>query len=130
MKRLHLHIICFALMLLPSLAYSDFSEDYFECMGNIDYGAFKNTQMMVCVTAEIERQDVVLNREYQKLRRSLSQSQNSALVQAQRSWLGFRENWCRFEEMTDFAPGGELNYKYCILSTTRDQINRIISQQF
>lgn len=118
-----------ALMSLPTFADTPYSAHYWECMDNIDYGAFKNTQMGVCVDAELERQDVILNREYQLLRGSFSQEQKTALLNAQRAWLQYRENWCQLESITDTAPGGVLNYKFCMMSRTAEQINLMMSLQ-
>lgn len=117
------------LMSLTASAETEHSQQYYECLDNIDYGAFKNSQLDNCVEGELERQDVVLNREYQLLRGSFSQSQQSALLDAQRAWLTFRENWCQLEKVTDFAPGGELNYKLCMMGRTAEQIDLIMSLQ-
>ena len=118
-----------ALMSLSTFAETPYSDQYWECMENIDYGAFKNTQMESCVDAELEKQDVILNREYQLLRGSFSQEQKTALLNAQRAWLQYRENWCQLESMTDTAPGGVLNYKFCMMSRTAEQINLMMSLQ-
>lgn len=117
------------LMSLPAFAETTYSEQYYECLGNIDDGAVRNSQLGNCVENELERQDVVLNREYQLLRESFSEDQKSALLQAQRAWLAFRENWCQLEKVTDYAPGGELNYKLCMMSRTAEQIDLLVSLQ-
>jgi uncharacterized protein YecT (DUF1311 family) len=122
-------ICAIALISSSTFAETPYSVQYQECMDNIDYGAFKNTQMQSCVDAELERQDVILNREYQLLRGSFSQEQKAYLLDAQRAWLQFRENWCQLESTTDFAPGGVLNYKFCMMSRTAEQINLIMSLQ-
>ena len=121
---------CFTgLMSLPVAAETAHSDQYYACLDNIDDSAFRNSQLDNCVEGELERQDVVLNREYQQLRGSFSEDQQSALLDAQRAWLTFRENWCQLESVTDYAPGGELNYKLCMMSRTAEQIDLIMSLQ-
>lgn len=121
---------CFTgLISLPVAAETMHSKQYYACLDNIDDSAFRNSQLDNCVEGELERQDVVLNREYQQLRGSFSQEQQSALLAGQRAWLNFRERWCQLEGVTDYAPGGELNYKLCMMSQTAKQIDLIVSLQ-
>lgn len=122
--------VCFTgLVSLPVAAETAYSDQYYACLDNIDDSAFRNSQLDNCVEGELERQDVVLNREYQQLRGSFSQDQQSALLAGQRAWLNFRESWCQLEGVTDYAPGGELNYKLCMMSQTAKQIDLIVSLQ-
>ncbi|NDP62964.1 MAG: DUF1311 domain-containing protein [Polaromonas sp.] len=63
------------------------------------------------------------------MRKNLSSEQNELLTKGQRSWLKFREDWCRFEEVSPSAPGGVANYNFCLLETTGKQIEAIKSFQ-
>lgn len=110
-------------------AQSKPSAQYEKCMDAVDFGAFKNSQWISCAEQEIKRQDVALNAEYNKLRKALTAEQKEALTKAQRAWLKFREDWCRFEEVGPSAPGGEANYHFCIIELTNKQIDRIKSSQ-
>lgn len=103
-------------------AQSKRSPQHEKCMDSIDYGAMKNSQMATCSAEEVKRQDVTLNAEYRRLRESLSPAQRESLLTAQRSWLKFREDWCRFEEVAPTAPGGLANYYFCLLEVTDRQI--------
>ncbi len=94
-------------------------------MDNVDLGAFKNTQWASCAAAEIERQDVILNAEYKKLKNSLSSEQKGFLTKAQKSWLKFREDWCRFEEDGPTGLVGAAGYNLCIMEITNKQIDAI-----
>ena len=61
---------CFTgLMSLPVAAETAHSDQYYACLDNIDDSAFRNSQLDNCVEGELERQDVVLNREeaFQKI---------------------------------------------------------------
>lgn len=107
------------------LAESQRSRQYINCMESVDLGGFKNSQWADCMTAELQRQDVELNIQYRNLRSSLSTEERNALTQAQRTWLKFREQWCRFEEQSPIAPGGTVNYLSCLLRLTDQQIEAI-----
>lgn len=109
----------------PVLAGSQRSKQYANCMDSVDYGAFKNSQWAECMSAELQRQDVELNIQYRNLRGALSAQERETLTQAQRTWLKFREEWCRFEEQSPMAPGGTVNYLSCLLRVTDQQIDAI-----
>jgi len=98
-------------------------------MDNVDLGAVKNSQWASCAEQEIKRQDVILNSEYKKLRESLSTEQDASLVTAQKSWLTFREDWCRFAETSEEAPGGINNYHFCIIELTSRKIDQLRGYQ-
>lgn len=105
------------------------SAQYQKCMDSVDLGAMKNSQWAACAAQELKRQDATLNAEYNKLRKALSAEQKEALTKAQKSWLKFREDWCRFEEVGPSAPGGEANYNFCVMELTNKQIDKIKESQ-
>ena len=121
--------ICAALS-TTALAESKRSPKYEKCMESVDLGGFKNTQWATCNEQELKLQDATLNSEYTKLRKSLSPDQRELLTKGQKSWLKFREDWCRFEEQGPSAPGGIANYSFCLLEITDKQINIIKGLQF
>lgn len=99
-----------------------------KCIERIDHSAMKNSQLTSCATQEIKRQDATLNAEYNGLRGSLSVEQKEQLTRAQKSWLKFREEWCRFEEIGPSEPGGEAGRALCIIDMTNRQIDLIKAQ--
>ncbi|WP_164155260.1 lysozyme inhibitor LprI family protein [Sandarakinorhabdus rubra] len=101
------------------------SKMFDDCMESVNFGAGKDIQWAACYADELARQDKTLNRVYGILRSRSDQAARARLVVGQRSWLTFRENWCRFEEVSDSAPGGEVNYQACMLEMTLEQINRL-----
>ena len=109
----------------PTLSFAERSSQYQKCMDSVDLGAFKNTQFIACAEKELKLQDGTLNAEYNKLRKNLSSEQKEFLTRGQRAWLKFREDWCRFEESHPSAPGGIVNYGFCLLETTDKQISLI-----
>ena len=109
----------------PTLSFAERSSQYQKCMDGVDLGAFKNTQFIACAEKELKLQDGTLNAEYNKLRKNLSPEQKEFLTKGQRAWLKFREDWCRFEESHPQAPGGMVNYSFCLLEVTDKQISLI-----
>ena len=105
------------------------SAQYQKCMDSVDLGAMKNSQWAACAAQELKRQDATLNAEYNKLRKALTAEQKEALTKAQKSWLKFREDWCRFEEVGPSAPGDEANYNFCVMELTNKQIDKIKESQ-
>ena len=122
-------VLLLAVFSLSAYAESKRSPQYEKCMDSVDLGASKNSQWASCSEQELKRQDVILNAEYNKLRKNLSAEQRALLTKGQKSWLKFREDWCRFEEQSASAPGGVVNYYFCLLDTTEKQIGRIKEQQ-
>lgn len=104
------------------------TQAFVDCMDNVNLGAFKNSQWEACALEEITRQDAVLNTQYRAVRNALSTEQKEAMLKGQRAWLKYREDWCRFEEVGETAPGGNANYLFCILDLTDQQIARIKDQ--
>jgi len=97
------------------------------CMDAVDLGAFKNTQWEACYAEELVRQDTVLNDTYRRLANSLDADARASLVTGERSWLAYREHWCRFEAKSQMAPGGDVNRAACLVELTLRQINRLDS---
>ncbi len=113
-----------------AIAESSRSDEYQNCMDRINDDEFRRYQFMDCVTEELTRQDAILNTEYKILKNSLSEEQKNQLVKAQRAWLKYREDWCRFDENGLQAPGGSINYTLCLLDITDVQIDLIKNQQY
>lgn len=96
-----------------------------KCMSDVDLGAFKNTQWGVCYEAELVRQNKRLEQEYKNLQGKYKGHDLKLLVAAKKSWLAYREKWCRYEEMLPIAPTPYVNYSACLVDTTIEQINKI-----
>jgi uncharacterized protein YecT (DUF1311 family) len=118
-----------ALPLASAHAESKRSDEYTRCMDNVDLSAFKTSRFAACAEAELKRQDVTLNAEYNKLKTLLDEQGKAALTKAQKSWLAFRESWCRAEEVLPMAPGGPANYGFCMMDLTDQHIEKIKSLQ-
>lgn len=120
---LHLSLMCF--LSAGALADSNLTAQYHKCMDAVDLGAFKNSQWASCAAQETKVQDAILNSEYNKLIKMLNPEQRVALKNGQRSWIKFRDEWCRCEELGPSAPGGVASFNFCILDLTTKQINKL-----
>ena len=96
-----------------------------KCMNDVDLGAFKNSQWGACYEAELVRQNKRLELEYKKLRSGYKGVNKILLDEAKKSWLTYREQWCRYEEALPIAPTPYVNYRACLVNTTIEQINKI-----
>lgn len=68
--------------------------------------AGNTAEMKVCATENYQAADRQLNQVYQSLISQLSGEQKTRLIDAQRSWIDFRDKTCRFEAAE--ASGGTL----------------------
>jgi uncharacterized protein YecT (DUF1311 family) len=66
----------------------EFSKDFEACL---DKAGGVTPAMMDCISAELKRQDALLNQNYRKLMASLSAGRKKALQEAQRAWIKFRD---------------------------------------
>lgn len=97
-----------------------------KCRDSVDLGAMKNSQWSICEKLELNQIDLNLNLSYQSLRKKLSKEPKELLTRSQKTWLNFREEWCRFEQaQTDRGPMSEAMYINCLAEMTKKQIVRI-----
>ena len=97
-----------------------------KCRDTVDFGAMKNSQWAICDKIELNQLDKILNKSYQLFRIKLVKEQKEALTKGQKSWLSFREDWCRFEGVgSPEAPAGEAHYTSCLIRLTEKQISRL-----
>ena len=118
---------CFFLMcfiITGAQAETNLSTEYHKCIDSVDSGALKNSQWASCAAQEIKIQEAILNSEYNKLIKTLSSAQRSAISNGQRSWIKFKDDWCRFEKLSHTAPGGIANYNFYILELTIKQASK------
>jgi uncharacterized protein YecT (DUF1311 family) len=86
-----------AMPLVASAQESNLSKKYDACMDKSDGVTM---DMMDCISAEIERQDVRLNRAYKSLMANLTPERKKQLQEAQRAWIKFRDLNCNFYHET------------------------------
>ena len=121
-------LLCIAAAPYCAHAEQKMSTQYERCVGKIDHSALGNSQLASCANQEYKRLDAVLNAEYNALRGRVSVEQKDQLTKAQKAWLRFRDEWCRFEEIGPAAPGGETGRALCVIDLTGRQVELIKAQ--
>ena len=116
--------IMFCLLYQPVLwaEESNFSKDYQSCLEAAD-GA--NPEIWACIDEEIVRQDKRLNLTYQKLMKLLPENRQTALKEAQRAWVKFRD---AYADYLNDGQGGTMasgNRVSWLLQSTANQADRL-----
>jgi uncharacterized protein YecT (DUF1311 family) len=100
----------------------EFSKDFQTCL---DKSGGVTPTMIDCITAELKRQDALLNRNYQKLMASLSAGRKKALLEAQRAWIKFRDTNCDFYYDPDGGTAARVDANECLLNATADRAKEL-----
>ena len=100
----------------------EFSKEFDTCM---DKAAGVTPAMIDCISAELKRQDALLNENYRKLMASLSAKRKKALQEAQRAWLKFRDTNCDFYYDPDGGSAARVDANECLLNATADRANEL-----
>jgi uncharacterized protein YecT (DUF1311 family) len=74
--------------------------------------------MVECIVAETDRQDVRLNKAYKDLLGQLSPARKKQLQDAQRAWLKFRDANCGFYGDPDGGSMARVGANDCFMSAT------------
>ncbi|WP_235548550.1 lysozyme inhibitor LprI family protein [Noviherbaspirillum sp. Root189] len=102
-----------------------FSKEYDSCM---DKSGGVTVDMRACIHNELERQDVRLNRVYQKYSASLVPNVLKSLREAQRAWIQYRNKDCAWAGAPDEnATLGPLIIDGCHLDMTVRRANEFES---
>jgi uncharacterized protein YecT (DUF1311 family) len=100
----------------------EFSKDFDGCM---DKAGGVTPAMIDCMSAELKRQDGLLNENYRKLMASLSTKRKKALQEAQRAWLKFRDTNCDFYYDPDGGTAARVDANECLLNATTDRAKEL-----
>jgi len=95
--------------------------DLQQCLDNVDFSAFKNTQWLACYLAEYDKQKARREDEFKLLLSRISGQQRKALLKAERSWISFKEKWCAFEgsyDPADSDPIPDVSRASCLAEVT------------
>ena len=84
-------------------------------------------EVLDCISAELKRQDVRLNENYNKLMSKLSGVRKKALVEAQRAWIKFRDADCGFYYDPEGGSSAHMASNECVLNATADRANELRS---
>jgi uncharacterized protein YecT (DUF1311 family) len=116
-------LVAAALAVSPAVAADrEFSKDFETCL---DKAAGVTPAMIDCISAELKRQDVLLNQNYRKLMASLSAGRKKTLQEAQRAWIKFRDTNCDFYYDPDGGSAARVDANECLLNATADRANEL-----
>ena len=100
----------------------EFSKEFGACL---DKAAGVTPAMIDCISAELKRQDALLNQNYRKLMASLSTGRKKTLQEAQRAWIKFRDTNCDFYYDPDGGSAARVDANECLLNATADRANEL-----
>jgi uncharacterized protein YecT (DUF1311 family) len=100
----------------------EFSKEFGACL---DKAGGVTPAMIDCISAELKRQDALLNQNYRKLMASLSTARKKVLQEAQRAWIKFRDTNCDFYYDPDGGSAARVDANECLLNATADRANEL-----
>ena len=96
-------------------ADAELNPEFSSCM---DQSGGVTVNMIDCIGQEHERQDVRLNRVYKTLMDTLPAARKTALRDAQRAWLKYREANCHFYNDPDGGTMARVQANDCFMTET------------
>lgn len=98
-----------------STSASDYSSAYTTCMDSNS----STTGMVSCAADETKRQDARLNANYQAGMKTLEGTKRTAMGDAQRLWIQFRDADCAVEAGLTGGTLDRINAQMCLLKATK-----------
>lgn len=83
-------------------------------------------EMRECISAEYERQDLLLNRNYKALMADLTPERKKQLQTAQRLWIQYRDANCQFYADPDGGTAAGVAAADCVLQMTANRARELI----
>lgn len=114
--------VALAAVSFTCLADEHYSGGYSACM---DKSGGVTVEMVNCIGAETQVQDLELNLAYKKLGTQLTPERKKQLVTAQRLWLQYRDANCRFYADPDGGTAAGVASNDCFLSETARRANEL-----
>ncbi|MGD7034864.1 lysozyme inhibitor LprI family protein [Methylotuvimicrobium buryatense] len=115
----------FILLALSQSAISadtELNPEFSICM---DQSGGVTMNMIDCITEEDQRQDTRLNRVYNELMGTLSAERKTALRDAQRAWLKYREANCHFYDDPDGGSIARVQANDCFMTETAQRAKEL-----
>lgn len=103
------------LMLLLAAAVS--SPAYNRCVAAVDHGGFVKSQLLECVTNEMDRADAALNAQYKAVMSRLPAARRMQLRASERRWIDQRRATCSLSRQAAI-PSSEINRVRCLVRET------------
>ena len=122
-----LGIVACLLVLLVMVRESDAAEremtqEYSTCLGKSNGVTI---EMINCMLAETRRQDARLNENYKRLISKLPTVRKTALVEAQRAWIKFRDANCGFYADPEGGSAARVSANECFLNAIADRAKEL-----
>jgi uncharacterized protein YecT (DUF1311 family) len=117
--------ISLALLLGARLAASADREMTKEHSACLEKANGVTAEMINCMLAETIRQDARLNENYKKLLSKLATERKTALIEAQRAWIRFRDANCGFYANPEGGSAARMAANECILNATADRAKEL-----
>jgi len=108
--------------LASSAQDNNLSKKFDACM---DKSGGVTIDMIDCISAEIERQDVRLNKAYKTLMANQTPERKKQLQEAQRAWIKFRDLNCNFYHDPDGGSIARVNANSCLMSMTANRAKEL-----
>jgi len=91
----------------------EMTQEYWTCL---EQSNGVTAEMINCILAETVRQDARLNHNYKNLLSKLAAERKSALIEAQRAWIRFRDTNCRFYADPEGGSAARMAAGECMLN--------------
>ena len=114
-----------ALCCLTQIASADdaeLSKEFSDCMAK---SGGITMDMLDCIGAETELQDIRLNKAYQEVMAQLSALRKKQLQDAQRAWIKYRDANCNFYDDPDGGTMASLISSDCFMSATASRAKEL-----
>lgn len=82
-------------------------------------------EMLDCIAAETERQDLRLNKAYKDVMAELTPQRKKQLQEAQRAWIKYRDANCDFYADPDGGTLAAVSSNDCYMSTTASRAKEL-----
>lgn len=82
-------------------------------------------EMLDCIAAETQRQDLRLNKAYKDVMAELTPQRKKQLQEAQRAWLKYRDANCDFYADPDGGTMAAVSSSDCFMSTTASRAKEL-----
>jgi uncharacterized protein YecT (DUF1311 family) len=100
----------------------EMTQEYSTCLGKSNGVTI---EMINCMLAETRRQDARLNDNYKRLISKLPTERKTALVEAQRAWIKFRDTNCGFYADPEGGFAARVTANECFLNATADRAKEL-----
>lgn len=101
---------------------SDFSKQFTACM---DKSGGVTQDIVECIGAETQRQDLRLNKSYRALMVTLSPERKKQLQETQRAWIKFRDSNCNFYFDPDGGSIARISANDCVMTMTANRAKEL-----